>query len=114
MSKVKSFIQICVIGSGLLALTACSNLDDTQQKMLSGGAAGAVIGTVGVAVTGGCIPCGTAIGGAVGAGTGYVLDKMDKHTKSDQSGANAGYTSNSSANYSVPASTPRGDSSSSY
>lgn len=128
MSKTISFARVAVIGVGLLALTACSNLDDTQQKVLSGGAAGAVIGTVGVAITGGCIPCGTAIGGAVGAGTGYLLDQMDKHTKSDgsTSGSSSGSSPsyNSSSNYtpnssyqsssSAPVTTARGDTSSSY
>lgn len=125
MSKTTSFARAAVIGAGLLALTACSNLDDTQQKVLSGGAAGAVIGTVGVAITGGCIPCGTAIGGVVGAGTGYVLDQMDKHTKSDSSGSSSAPSYNSSSNgygggtnYSsnapVTTATPRGDTSSSY
>jgi len=110
MSKTQSFMRAAVMGAALLALTACSNLDDTQQKVLSGGAAGAVIGTVGVAITGGCIPCGTAIGGAVGAGTGYVLDQMDKGTKS-------GPSSSPAPSQSYPASsgsTPHGDTSSTY
>jgi hypothetical protein len=125
MSKAKSFARAAVIGAGLLALTACSNLDDTQQKVLSGGAAGAVIGTVGVAITGGCIPCGTAIGGAVGAGTGYLLDQMDKGTKSNSSAPPANYTPTSSYNAApapgyttssnnVPVSTAHGDTSSAY
>src|ERR1700733_13040886 len=70
------------VAVALLALTSCTGLDDTQQKLLSGGAAGAVIGTVGIALTGGCIPCGTAIGGVVGAGAGYLLDQIDKSTRS--------------------------------
>ncbi len=66
----------------LLALTACAGMDDTQQRTLSGGATGAIIGTVGIVLTGGCIPCGTAIGGVVGAAAGYLLDQVDKNTKS--------------------------------
>ncbi len=119
MSKTKSVLRTIVVGAGLLALTACSNLDDTQQKVLSGGAAGAVIGTVGVAITGGCIPCGTAIGGVVGAGTGYVLDQMDKSTKSGPSTSAPSSSYNTSSNYqsgsaSAPVATARGDTSSSY
>lgn len=68
--------------AALLALGACSNMDEQQQKMLSGGAAGAVIGTVGTVMTGGCIPCGTAIGGAVGTAGGYLMNQLDKNTKS--------------------------------
>jgi hypothetical protein len=66
----------------LLSLASCTGLDDTQQKLLSGGAAGAVIGTVTIAATGGCIPCGTAVGAVIGAGAGYLLDQIDKSTKS--------------------------------
>jgi hypothetical protein len=80
-----------MLAISLLGLTSCANMDDAQQKTLSGGAAGAVIGTVGTVITGGCIPCGTAIGAAVGAGTGYVLDQIDKNTKSGSS-SNSGMT----------------------
>ncbi|HEU0117658.1 MAG TPA: hypothetical protein VFR09_03410 [Alphaproteobacteria bacterium] len=107
MSRTQSFIRTALVAGGLLALTACSNLDDTQQKMLSGGAAGAAIGTVGTVITGGCVPCGTVIGGAVGAGTGYVLDKLDSNTKSGSSSSSSSsyqssssYPPNSSPNYS--------------
>lgn len=86
MTKFTSFARTAVIGAALLGMTSCSNLDDTQQKMLSGGAAGAAIGTVGTIITGGCVPCGTVIGGAVGAGTGYLLKKTDEATKSDGGG----------------------------
>jgi len=62
----------------LVGLTGCANMDSTEQRTLSGGAAGAVIGTVGTVATGGCIPCGAAIGGAVGAAGGYVYDQVEK------------------------------------
>lgn len=60
---------------GLLSLSACSGLDNTEESVLSGGAIGAAVGTVGVLMTGGCIPCGTAIGSAVGAGAGYAIER---------------------------------------
>lgn len=59
-----------------LAAGGCSGLDETEQRVLSGGAIGATVGTVGTAVTGGCVACGAAIGGAVGAGAGYLSDKI--------------------------------------
>lgn len=65
----------------LVSLGACTNMTDTQQRMVTGGAAGAAIGTVGTVMTGGCIPCGTAIGAAVGTGAGYVMEHMDKNTR---------------------------------
>jgi osmotically inducible lipoprotein OsmB len=57
----------------LLTLAGCSGMNNTQQKMLSGGAIGAAGGAVVTALTGGCIWCGAAIGGAVGTGAGYVI-----------------------------------------
>jgi osmotically inducible lipoprotein OsmB len=56
-----------------LTLAGCSGMNNTQQKMLSGGAIGAAGGAVVTALTGGCIWCGAAIGGAVGTGAGYVI-----------------------------------------
>jgi hypothetical protein len=50
----------------------------TQQRTLSGAAIGAGVGTVGTAMTGGCVSCGAAIGAGVGAGAGYVIDRMEK------------------------------------
>jgi osmotically inducible lipoprotein OsmB len=62
----------------LLGTVACSNMNETQQRTVSGGAIGAGVGTVGAAITGGCIWCGTLIGGAVGAGSGYIYDQVKK------------------------------------
>jgi hypothetical protein len=61
-----------------VTLSACSGLNSREQKMLSGGAIGAGVGAVGTAITGGCVACGAAIGGAVGVGAGYVLDKTQR------------------------------------
>ncbi|HEX2753244.1 MAG TPA: hypothetical protein VHP34_09140 [Alphaproteobacteria bacterium] len=62
----------------LVFLTACSGMNKTEQRMLSGAAIGAGVGTVGTAMTGGCVSCGAAIGTAVGAGAGYVVDRYNK------------------------------------
>ncbi len=69
----KSFLVVT-----LVMLVGCTNMNSQQQSMVSGGAAGAAIGAVGTVVTGGCVACGAAIGGAVGVGAGYVIDQMDK------------------------------------
>lgn len=61
----------------LLAVSGCSDLNRTQQKVLSGGAIGAGTGAAAAVLTGGCVGCGAAIGGAVGAGAGYVMDVME-------------------------------------
>jgi uncharacterized membrane protein YebE (DUF533 family) len=80
--SMKKILGRTVLAASLLAMTGCANMDAQQQTILSGGAAGAVIGTLGTVITGGCIPCGTAIGGAVGAGAGYLMYQLDQNTKS--------------------------------
>lgn len=79
------FARAGIVVISLFTLAACDNMNSTQQRMLSGGAAGAAIGAAGTVMTGGCVACGAAIGGAVGTGAGYVIDKMDKD-KSSNSG----------------------------
>lgn len=59
-------------------LAGCSGMSQTQQRTLSGAGIGAGVGVVGTAMTGGCISCGAVIGGAVGAGSGYLYDKTQK------------------------------------
>lgn len=58
-------------------LAGCSGMSNSEQRTLSGGAIGAAVGTAGTLMTGGCVACGAAIGGAVGAGAGYLSDKFD-------------------------------------
>lgn len=72
-------IHSALILSGLLLLTACSGMNDTQQRTVSGAAIGAGVGTVGTVMTGGCVTCGAAVGAAVGAGGGYIYDQTQKH-----------------------------------
>lgn len=85
MSGILSRASKTVAVIALLGLGACSGMTDTQQKTVSGATAGMAIGAVGTVITGGCVACGTAIGGVVGAGTGYLLDQLDKGTRSDSS-----------------------------
>lgn len=77
MIKLVTIRNVAVM-TCLLGLGACSDLNSTEQRVLSGGAIGAVAGTVGTVIMGGCIPCGTAIGGAIGAGSGYLIDEIRK------------------------------------
>jgi len=69
----------------LATLGGCANMDDMQQRMVSGGAAGVAVGAVTTVITGGCIACGMAIGGAVGTAGGYIVHKIDQNTHSDSS-----------------------------
>ena len=66
-----------LVAAGLLlaSLGACSNMSQTQQRTLSGGAIGAAGGAAIGALSGGSAGWGALIGGAAGAGTGYLLSK---------------------------------------
>ena len=61
-----------------LFLGACSGMNSTQQRTLSGAAIGTGVGAVGTAMTGGCVGCGAAIGAAAGAAGGYIYDKSQR------------------------------------
>jgi osmotically inducible lipoprotein OsmB len=76
---MKNAALALALSTSLLALSACSNMSQTQQRTLSGGAIGAGVGAVAGAATGGCVSCGAAIGGAAGAGAGYVYDQSQKN-----------------------------------
>ena len=56
----------------LLSLTACSNMNRTQQRALSGGAIGAAGGAAIGAIAGGSLLTGALIGGAGGAAVGAM------------------------------------------
>lgn len=58
-----------------LGLGACSQ---TAQRTGGGALIGAGVGAAGTAITGGCIPCGAAIGGLAGAAGGYLYDQHKK------------------------------------
>ena len=58
----------------LLSLGACSNLTAKEQRVLTGAAIGTTVGAISTVAMGGCVACGAAIGGAVGAGSGYLYD----------------------------------------
>lgn len=66
-----------VVSAAVLALglSACSGMDSTEQRTLSGGAIGAGAGAALGAITGGSLVGGALIGGAAGAGAGYLYDR---------------------------------------
>lgn len=69
---------LTLAAASLLLLAGCSNMNDTQQRTLSGAGIGAGVGTVGTVMTGGCVGCGAAIGAAAGAAGGYIYDQVEK------------------------------------
>ncbi len=65
--------------AGVLAvgLTACSGMNSTEQRTLSGGAIGAG-GGASIGAAAGCPACGAAIGGGAGLLGGYAYDQYEK------------------------------------
>lgn len=61
-----------------IGLSACSGMNTTQQRTVSGGAIGAGVGAVGTVITGGCVACGAAVGAGVGAAGGYIYDQVER------------------------------------
>lgn len=74
MTTVKKMGAICLM---LFGLAACSNMNDSQQRTLSGGALGAAGGAVVGALTGSWVT-GALIGGAGGAAVGAITSENNK------------------------------------
>jgi hypothetical protein len=58
-----------------LGLAACSGMNATEQRVLSGGAIGAGAGAALTGLTGGNMLGGAILGGAAGAAGGYLYDQ---------------------------------------
>lgn len=72
-------ISVGAVLALLLVTAGCSNMNSTEQRMLSGGAIGAGSGAVVGALTGGLgVATGAAIGAAAGAAAGYIVDQAAK------------------------------------
>ena len=75
--------KIVVIGSAVLVLSACSNMNNTEQRTLSGAGIGAAAGAVGTALLHSNPIWGAVGGAAVGAASGYVYDAYKKEQASE-------------------------------
>jgi len=65
--------------AAFLLTTGCTNLSNTEQGALSGGAIGAGIGAAATAIAGSSVATGMIVGGAVGAAAGaYSGCKKEK------------------------------------
>lgn len=71
---------IAVVVLSLLAVAGCANLDNTEQRVISGAAIGAASGAAIGAIAGGL---GVATGAAIGAGVGAVGGLIIDETASD-------------------------------
>lgn len=79
MKTASSLVTRSLAIACVLSLAACSSMNTTQQRTLSGAGIGAGVGAVGTVMTGGCVTCGAVVGAAVGAGAGYVYDHSRRH-----------------------------------
>lgn len=70
-TKGMTFAVMAVV---VLSMTACSNMKNRDQRMLSGAAIGTGVGAAAGAVTGGCVTCGAVIGAGVGTAAGAIYD----------------------------------------
>jgi osmotically inducible lipoprotein OsmB len=76
-----------------ITLSACSDLNSTQQRTLTGGAGGAAAGAV-LGAIGGNAALGAVAGGGAGLLGGYLWDQYKKsEDSSDQRGYSAGQQS---------------------
>jgi uncharacterized membrane protein len=69
-----------LVVAGLLSVSACANMNQTEQRTLSGAAGGAVAGTVVGAIAGNA-GLGAVVGAGVGAAGGYI---WDQHKEAEQ------------------------------
>jgi osmotically inducible lipoprotein OsmB len=76
--KITSSIVTKSLVISVLFLSACADMNSSQQRTLSGAGIGAGVGAAGAAVTGRNPIGGAVIGGALGAGGGYLYDKNKK------------------------------------
>ena len=83
--------KIIAITATTLAIAGCSNMSNTEQRTLSGGAIGATAGAIGTAIFHGNPIWGAVGGAAVGAASGYIYDAYKKEEASQyDSGYKAG------------------------
>lgn len=68
--------RVAIAATVLLGLSACADLTPTEQRVLSGGSIGSVVGIGVTVMTGGCIPCGGSVGSLLGSGAGYLYEQQ--------------------------------------
>lgn len=71
--------KIIAITAATLAIAGCSNMSNTEQRTVSGGAIGATAGAIGTAIFHGNPIWGAVGGAAVGAASGYIYDAYKKN-----------------------------------
>lgn len=70
--------KLAAFGAVALLVSSCANMDNTQQRTLSGGAIGAAAGAMGAAIFEGNPFWGAVGGAAVGAASGFAYDQYER------------------------------------
>lgn len=79
MTKTPFKMLSCAAAVALvISVSACSGMNSTQQRTLSGAGIGAAGGAAVGAMTGGSAAGGAALGAAGGAAAGYLYDQSKK------------------------------------
>jgi hypothetical protein len=71
-------VLLALTASSMLLLSACSSMNNTEQRVVSGTAIGAGVGAGVGALTGMSIGTGALIGAGAGAAGGYIVDQTHK------------------------------------
>jgi osmotically inducible lipoprotein OsmB len=77
VAKMKT-VFLALTASSMLLLSACSGMNNTEQRVVSGTAIGAGVGAGVGALTGMSIGTGALIGAGAGAAGGYIVDQTHK------------------------------------
>lgn len=79
MTSTLSFssLRLPLALTAVVALIACSDLNDTQRRTLTGAGIGTATGAVVGSFTG-CFGCGAAIGAAAGGTAGFIFDAIEQ------------------------------------
>lgn len=72
---MKRLVRIAIPVVMLAVLAACSGMNTTEQRTLSGAAIGAVGGAAIGGIAGGDVGTGALVGAGVGAAAGYLYDQ---------------------------------------
>jgi hypothetical protein len=75
---MKVLRDMAVVSLIVTILFGCAGLTKREQRVLSGGAIGAGVGTVGAAILSGPLVVGAAAGAAAGAIGGVVVDEIER------------------------------------
>lgn len=66
--------KLMLLSLAIVSLSACENMSNRNQRMLSGAAIGTGVGAAAGVATGGCVTCGAVIGAGVGTAAGALYD----------------------------------------